>query len=166
MRERQVKSRRALIAVGVMAMAALLSWPMVRMMTGGARAPAPLGGPSGAEGVAERAAPRPAPPEPAAVSNPAPPAAQGHGDPDLSSLAESAAQKRGVALAQGYRDDVCRCGTTSCWSEVSRAYAPTVGLARGRSREEDRTIDAALRETSACIRRIDAAEAALSAVPE
>jgi hypothetical protein len=154
-----------LIAVGVVAMAALLAWPMVRVMTRGARTPAPLDGPRATESVAEPASPRTAEAIHAAVpAAEAMPAAQGHDDP--SSLAESAAQKRGVALAQGYRDDVCRCSTTSCWSEVSRAYAPTVGLARGRSREEDRTIDAALRETSACIRRIDAAEAALSAVPD
>ena len=37
------------------------------------------------------------------------------------------------------------------WIEASKAYATTIGCARGQSVEEDRIIDTAMRQSTACI---------------
>lgn len=74
--------------------------------------------------------------------------------------------ERGVALALRIRDDVCRCETRECWLRTSATFKDTVGLAVSKVAEESKVIDAAMRETTACIKRIGAAEAQAAAALE
>ncbi|WP_437589883.1 hypothetical protein [Sorangium sp. So ce1000] len=74
--------------------------------------------------------------------------------------------ERGVALALRMRDDICRCETRECWHRVGATFKGIGGFAVSKLPEESKVIDAARRETTACINRISAAEARAAAALE
>ncbi|WP_437991837.1 hypothetical protein [Sorangium sp. So ce145] len=66
--------------------------------------------------------------------------------------------ERGVALALRIRDDICRCETRECWRRTGATFRGTGGRAVSKIPEESKVIEAARRETNACIKRISMAE--------
>jgi hypothetical protein len=150
--ERAMKRRTLGMMVGAGACAALLAWM-------GARGASPLRlhGPADAsDKVATMADGGAVAAPPPAVAAPLPRARQAE-DPLPAVKTEI-----GAALALEFRDSICGCETRACWLEASKAYRSSVGRAVPRSAEEGQIIDAALRETTACIKRIHAAESAVA----
>lgn len=149
-----MKRRTLGMMVGAGACAALLAWM-------GARGASPLRlhGPADASDKVARMAEADggAVAAPPSVGAPLLPRARQAEDPPPAVKAET-----GAALALAFRDSICGCDTRACWLEASKAYRSSVGRAVPRSVEEGQIIDAALRETTACIKRIHAAESAVA----